>query len=79
MDCAYAPTFMRFARIDKLLQTNILDGYPKVKAWAETLNADPVVQNSVPEDFDEAFEQNLRRRECYAATLLDGGSAAAAE
>ena len=79
VDCAYAPTFMRFARIDKLLGTNILDGYPKVKAWAETLNADPVVRNSVPEDFDEAFEQNLHRRECYAATLLDGGSAAAAE
>lgn len=70
VDCAYAPFFQRFLMADALLQTHLLDGYPKAKAWAEALLASAVVEGSVADVFPAEFEANLRRRETYAGTLL---------
>ena len=70
VDAAYAPFFQRFLMADALLQTNILDGYPKAKAWADALLASETVTGSVADVFPTEFEANLMRRETYAASLL---------
>ena len=70
VDAAYAPFIQRFMMADKLLETGLLDGYPRAKAWAEALMASEVVEGSVADVFPAEFEANLIRRETYAATLL---------
>ncbi len=70
VDAAYAPFFQRFMMADALLQTGILDDYPKAKAWAAALLASNVVEGSVADVFPAEFEANLIRRGTYAATLL---------
>lgn len=70
VDAAYAPFFQRFLMADALLKTGLLAEYPKAKAWAEALLASDVVKGSVADVFPAEFEQNLIRRETYAATLI---------
>lgn len=77
VDAAYAPFLQRYMFVDKVLHNHIIDGYPLTKAWAETLMADERVTGAVPDNFEEAFIGNLKRRELYAAQFYDDASAAA--
>lgn len=70
VDAAYAPFFQRFMMADRLLETGLLDDYPKAKAWAEALLASDVVDGSVADVFPAEFEANLLRRGAYAGTLI---------
>lgn len=77
VDAAYAPFLMRFNMVEAINPTNVLAGFPKVKAWSEALLANQAVINSVPEDFAEVFKANLHTRGTLAAQILDGQAAAA--
>lgn len=77
VDAAYAPFLQRYLFVDKVLKNHIIDDYPLTKAWAETLMADERVTGAVPDNFEEAFIGNLKRRELYAAQFYDDASAAA--
>ena len=79
VDAAYAPSLMRFAIVEKILKTGILRDFPLLQAWSDALAGNEHVKNSVPPEFTEAFDAQLVRRESYAATLMDGAAAAAAE
>ncbi len=76
VDAAYGPFFQRFAICESLLKTRILDGFPRVKAWSETLLADDRVIGAVPENFLTKYRTNLARRGAYAATLMPTAEAA---
>ena len=77
MDAAYAPFFQRFFIAEAVLQTGLLNGFPRLKAWAEALLSNDVIKKSVVDDFEEQFRGNLKRREFYVATLFDAPAAAA--
>lgn len=77
VDAAYAPFLYRFAYIDGLLKTGVLDEFPLVKAWSDALMANDAVATSVPDDWEEALHRALRRRETYSATFLPEDAAAA--
>ena len=79
VDAAYAPFLQRFLTADSFLKTGLLDGFPLVKAWAEALLASETVTGAVAPNFLEEFYGNLRRREFYVATLIDGAASEAAE
>jgi len=79
VDASYAPFFQRFGYMDEALHTGLLDKFPKVKAWVATLMKDPAVQASTVANFKDEFVANLKRRKLWAADLLDGKAAAAAE
>ena len=70
VDAAYAPFFQRFMMADKLLGSGLLNEYPKAKAWADALLSSDVVKGSVADVFPAEFAANLKRRETYAATLM---------
>lgn len=74
VDAAYTPFLQRFLMADALLQTRLLDDYPKTRAWADALMASDVVDGSVADVFPAEFEANLRRRETYAATLISAAA-----
>ena len=70
VDAAYAPFLQRFLLADEWLQSGLLNEFPAVAEWAQTLLADERVMRSVPDNFVEEFFANLRRRALYLATLL---------
>ena len=79
VDAAYAPFLQRFVIADGFLRTGLLDGFPHVKAWTDTLLSNEVVTGAVAPNFLEEFYGNLKRREFYIATLLDDSAVQAAQ
>ena len=76
VDAAYGPFFQRFAIAEKALQTGVLDEFPLVKAWSETLLADDTIVGSVPENFAEEYDKILERRGALAWDIISGKAAA---
>jgi glutathione S-transferase len=70
VDAAYAPFFQRFAICDAVLETGLLEEFPLVRAWSETLLADETVTGAVPPEFPEEFDRNLERRGSLAWDLM---------
>jgi glutathione S-transferase len=79
VDCAYAPFLQRFLITDHYLKTRLLDNFPLAKAWADALFSNETVTGAVAPEFLEEFHANLKRREFYVASLINGSVAAAAE
>ena len=75
VDAAYAPFFQRFMMVEARLQSGVLDGFPLVKAWVETLLSTELVTGSVHESFPQEFAGNLKRRGFYAASLFEAQAA----
>ena len=70
VDAAYAPFLQRFLFVEQWLQSGLLESFPLVSAWAKALMADPVVQGSVPENFEQEFAAGLQRRGFAVAELM---------
>jgi glutathione S-transferase len=79
VDAAYAPFLQRFVIADGFLKTGLLDEFPHVKAWTDTLLSNEIVTGAVAPNFLEEFYGNLKRREYYVATLLDDSVVQAAQ
>lgn len=77
VDAAYAPFFQRFAIAETVLKTDLLAGYPNVRAWSDALLASETVTGAVAPEFPTEFDANLKRRGTFAWSLME--SAAAAE
>jgi glutathione S-transferase len=75
-DASYAPFFQRFGYMEDVLKTGVLDAFPKVKTWAQTLKNDPAVKASTVANIREEFINNLKRRKLWAASLFEGQQAA---
>ena len=75
VDCAYGPFFQRFMIAERHLQSGLLDGFPLVKAWAETLLADDRITGAVPDNFAEEFDKNLERRGTLAYEIMSKAAA----
>ena len=57
------------------VQSGLLDGFPLVKAWAETLLADDRITGAVPDNFAEEFDKNLERRGTLAYEIMSKAAA----
>ena len=76
VDASYAPFFQRFGYMEEVLKSGVLDGFPKVKAWAKTLVGTEAIKASTVANFKGEFVNNLRRRKLWAANLFEGQQAA---
>ena len=70
VDAAYAPFLQRFLIVDAYVKTGLIDGFPRLRAWADALLSNETVTGAVAPQFVEEFHANLKRRGCYAATLM---------
>ncbi len=70
VDASYAPFLQRFSIVERVLQTGLLNAYPKVQQWSDALLENDCVKNSVAPEFPEVFKENLQRRGTYAAELM---------
>ncbi len=76
VDASYAPFLYRFALIEKIIQSGLLDDYPLVQGWTDALLASDCVTQSVAAEFEEVFVGGITSRETYAATMFAKGAAA---
>ena len=77
VDAAYAPFLQRFAIVEDILNTGLLNDYPLVKAWSDALLANNTVTGAVPDNFPEEFEGNHQRRDTYAWSKMEASRIAA--
>lgn len=70
VDAAYAPFLQRFLIVDEYLKTGLIDGFPRLRAWADALLSNETVTGAVAPQFLDEFHGNLKRNGCYAATLI---------
>ncbi len=75
VDAAYAPTFMRAHYIGRHAPVLDAAALPKLAAWGDRLLALDAVAQSVVPDFAALYDDLIRRRQGYLATLLPGGAA----
>jgi glutathione S-transferase len=76
VDAGYGPFFQRFAIADSFLKTGLLDDFPHVAAWSETLLSNDAIVGAVASHFEDEYKANLARRGAYAATLIPEAEAA---
>lgn len=79
VDAAYGPIFQRFAKVEAVLQTGVLNDFPLVQAWSDALLANETVIGAVPDNFPEEFVGNHKRRETYMWSQMQASQTAAAE
>ena len=71
VDAGYAPFLQRFLYVDQWLQTDLLNDYPLVAAWAKALMASDIVRGSVPENFFTEFSAGMKRRGFHVGELME--------
>ena len=62
VDAGYAPFLQRFHMVEPIIESGLLDEFPRVAAWTEALVADSRIQNSVPENFTELYLKQIAAR-----------------
>ena len=67
VDAAYAPFLMRFTIVEPYCKTGVMEEFPYVEEWRKTLINNPLVKDSLPENFMELFKKNLVKRGAYFA------------
>jgi glutathione S-transferase len=75
VDAAYAPFLQRFDMIEQRLQSGLLDDFPLLKAWSDTLVASEIVTGSVADSFRADWVASLHRRGYHAASLFEAQAA----
>lgn len=61
VDTAYAPFFMRYKLNQKFKDDGILNDLPKVKEYSENLLAKESVQKSVVDNFEELYNDQIKK------------------
>lgn len=67
VDAAFAPAFRQIGVVNSVAETHLLDGLPRVTAWAKALAERPSVKAAVPEDYRERYIAWLEAK--HAAVL----------
>lgn len=75
VDASYAPSLLRFTLFARVYPVGLIENYPLVRAWRDTLIARPSVINSVVPDFEDYWREQLIVRKRWVAQFL--GAAAA--
>lgn len=65
VDASIAPVFTSINIIDRYVPKSILHGLPNVQQWSKKLLDDPVIKNSVPEDFEERYLEYFNELDSY--------------
>jgi glutathione S-transferase len=70
VDAAFGPAFRYFRVFEDRGAPGLLDGYPKVSAWAQRLLDRPSVQQAVGADYPEALIEFVNKRGSHLSRLL---------
>lgn len=78
VDTSYAPFLQRHTFLDRLRPIGIIDKFPRLAAWRDTLLATPAVKASTVPEIETLWLQSLIRRKAWLAKFVPPAAAAAA-
>jgi glutathione S-transferase len=72
VDAAYAPFLQRYLFLDRVKKLGHLEKFPRLKAWTEALMARPSTHSFPPQEFEEMYRENLKRRKMWVSQFITG-------
>jgi glutathione S-transferase len=76
VDACYAPMLHRFWFVEQWLKCGLMDQFPLVKAWSDTLMNTDAVSGSLSATFEDEFLSNQKRGGHYFSEIYDAAVAA---
>ncbi len=76
VDAAYAPFLQRYVFLDRVKKLGIMDKYPRLKAWTETLMKRPSTHSFPEAEFEAMYRTNLKKRNSWLSQFIDARAAA---
>ena len=62
VDAAYAPFLQRFSMVEPMIESGLMADFPLVSGWIDALVGDPRVRDSVPEQFNDLYMEQMTKR-----------------
>jgi len=70
VDAAYAPFLQRYTFMDRLKPLGIIEKFPRLAAWRDTLLAHPAVKASTVANIEAVWQENLILRKRWLGQLV---------
>ncbi|HTH34181.1 MAG TPA: glutathione S-transferase family protein [Xanthobacteraceae bacterium] len=70
VDAAYAPFLQRYVFLDRVKPLGIIEKFPRLRAWTETLLKRPSTHSFPEGEFEALYRANLKRRNVYASQFI---------
>jgi glutathione S-transferase len=77
VDASYAPFLQRYFFLDRVKPLGVIEKFPRVKAWAETLMKRPSTHSFPEDEFEAMYRANLKNRKVYASQFIADAAIAA--
>jgi glutathione S-transferase len=77
VDAAYAPFLQRYFFLDRIRPIGLIEKYPRLKAWAETLMARPSTHSFPAAEFEAMYRLNVKRRNKWVSQFVADAAVAA--
>ena len=77
VDAAYAPFLQRYYYLDRIKPLGMIEKFPRVKAWAETLIKRPSTHSFPEAEFEGLYRLNVKLRKKYLSQFIPDVAVAA--
>jgi glutathione S-transferase len=77
VDASYAPFVQRYFFLDRVKPLGVIEKFPRLKAWAETLMKRPSTHSFPEAEFEATYRANLKKRNVYASQFIAEAAIAA--
>jgi glutathione S-transferase len=77
VDAGYAPFLQRYYYLDRIKPLGMIEKFPRVKAWADTLLARPSTHSFPEAEFEQLYRLNVKLRKKYLSQFIADRAVAA--
>ena len=77
VDAAYAPFLQRYVFLNRIKPINLMEKFPRLKAWCDALMARPSTHSFPEAEFEAMYREGLRKRGSYLSQFVEAPRAAA--
>ncbi|HVZ00747.1 MAG TPA: glutathione S-transferase family protein [Dongiaceae bacterium] len=77
VDASYAPFLQRHLFLERIRKLGHIDGFPRVRAWAEAIVARRTTHSFPPAEYEAMYRDTVRRRAAWISQFVDDPKAAA--
>ena len=77
VDAAYAPFLQRYVFLDRVKPLGVIEKFPRLKAWADTLMKRPSTHSFPEGEFEAMYRANQIARKVYASQFIADAAIAA--
>jgi glutathione S-transferase len=77
VDAAYAPFLQRYFFLDRIKPLGVIENFPRLKAWADTLMKRPSTHSFPEAEFEALYRLNVKLRKKYLSQFIADAAIAA--